>query len=472
MKIAHIAPLTESVPPRGYGGIERVVSYLVEEQVRLGHQVTLFASGDSSTSAELVPCCRRALGYDPDIRNPFPFYRAMLDTVRRRAQDFDVLHFHFDFLHFLALQDCPTPMVTTLHGWPYLLDLLPFYSCCAGKPLISISLQQRQLLPQLNWAANVYHGLPPDLYPYASAPKEDYLAFVGRLCSEKGPDEAIAIARMAGMRLRIAGNVKREDRAYFEKYVAPHIDGSFIEYIGEVNDREKAQLLTGARASLFPIRWPEPFGLVLIESMACGTPVIAYRWGSTSEVVDAGVTGFVVETAQEAALAVGMLPAIDRANVRRRFEERFSLERMVGDYLSIYRKQVEEHAFRGIRKSGHTEQPADKSLNSGNSRVDPRRDTMQGMTRRLWLRMEFDSGRSYARDRASSWGWSKRILYIGGAPLIPLVRMIRVLRQLIRSGASRALSLQDKLLAPVGLIFSAFGEMAGYFSRKRSLDAN
>jgi glycosyltransferase involved in cell wall biosynthesis len=452
MKIAHISPLTESVPPKGYGGIERVVAYLVEEQIRLGHQVTLFASGDSQTSAELVPGCNRALGYDPEIENPFPYYRAMLDTVRRRARGFDILHFHFDFVHFLMLRDCPTPMVTTLHGWPYLLDLLPFYPRGFNGSLVSVSIQQRQLLPQLPWLANVYHGLPLDLYPFSPKPKGDYFAFIGRLSPEKGPDEAIAIARMSKVKLRIAGNVKEEDRHYFEKCVAPHIDGSFIEYIGEVSDQEKAKLLSDAKALLFPIQWPEPFGLVLIEAMACGTPVIAYRSGSVAEVVEPGITGFVVETARQAAAAAEQIPAIDRALVRRRFEERFSVKQMAEAYLAIYRRRLAESTSCRIAQSG-------LKTSSATHEED---QTIKPIARLRWLRMEFNSGKAYARERARNWRLKKRLLFIGGAPLIPLVRSIRILKQLVQSETLKDLNFRNMFPACAGLIVSALGEMAGY----------
>jgi glycosyltransferase involved in cell wall biosynthesis len=452
MKIAHISPLTESVPPKRYGGIERVVAYLVEEQIRLGHQVTLFASGDSQTSAELVPACNRALGYDPEIQNPFPYYRAMLETVRRRAQEFDILHFHFDFVHFLMLQDCRTPMLTTLHGWPYLLDLLPFYPRGLNGSLVSVSLEQRQLLPQFPWLANIYHGIPLDLYPFSPEPNGDYLAFIGRLSPEKGPDEAIAIARMAKMRLRIAGNVKEEDRRYFEKCVAPHIDGSFIEYVGEVNDQEKAKLLADAKALLFPIQWPEPFGLVLIEAMACGTPVIAYRRGSVAEVVEPGITGFVVETASQAAAAAEQIRSIDRALVRRRFEERFSVKRMAEEYLAIYGTRLAGAASGRTAQLGQDISPA--APEEGRSK--------RPITRCLWLRMEFSSGKAYARERARNWHWRKRFLFMGGSPLIPWVRLIRILKQLIQSRTLQGLNLHNMLPACIGLIASALGEMAGY----------
>jgi glycosyltransferase involved in cell wall biosynthesis len=452
MRIAHISPLTESVPPKGYGGIERVVSYLIEEQIRLGHRVTLFASGDSQTSAELVPGCKRALGYDPEIQNPFPYYRTMLDTLRRRAHEFDILHFHFDFVHFLMLQDCPTPMVTTLHGWPYLLDLLPFYPRGFNGSLVSVSLEQRQLLPQLPWMANVYHGLPLDLYPFSPRPKGDYFAFIGRLSPEKGPDQAIAIARMAKVKLRIAGNVKEEDRRYFEKCVAPHIDGSFIEYIGEVNDYEKGRLLADARALLFPIQWPEPFGLVLIEAMACGTPVIAYRSGSVAEVVEPGITGFVVETARQAAAAAEQISAMDRALVRRRFEERFSVKQMAEEYLTIYQRRLAEAASGRTVYSRRETSPAKQEEGQ----------TEKPLARPPWLRMEFSSGKAYARERARNWHLKKRLLFMGGTPLIPFIRSIRILKQLIQSGTLQDLNFRSMVPAWAGLVVSALGEMAGY----------
>jgi hypothetical protein len=310
--------------------------------------------------------------------------------------------------------------------------------------------------------ANVYHGLPRDLYPFSREPKGDYLAFIGRLCPEKGPDDAIAIARQSGMQLRIAGNVKQEDRSYFEKCIAPHLDGSSVVYIGEVNDKEKAQLLADARALLFPIHWPEPFGLVLIEAMACGTPIIAYRDGSVSEVVEPGITGFVVETAKQAASAVDLLPTIDRAKVRRRFEERFSLERMVGDYFSIYRARIESQCQRKAQCNIRGVQASDLSSRIEISRRELLPGRKRSITRRLWIRMEFESGKSYARDRARDWSCKKRLLYLGCAPLIPLVRSVRILKQLAQSRIRRELGFWNTLWAPLGLISSALGEAAGY----------
>lgn len=474
MRIAHISPLTESVPPRGYGGIERVVAYLVEELIHQGQQVTLFASGDSATSAELVPCSPRALGYDPAVKKPIPYYAAMIEAVGRRAREFDILHFHFDFLHFLMLQDCPVPMLTTIHGWPYLLDLLPFYSCCFERPLISISHQQRQLLPHLSWIANIYHGLPLDLYPFTASPREDYLAFIGRICPEKGPEHAIAIARLAGMKLRLAGNVKQEDKHFFDRSIAPLLGDPLIEYIGEIGDHDKAGFLGGARALLFPIQWPEPFGLVMIEAMACGTPVIAYRSGSVAEIVEPGLTGFVVETVKQAAEAVQRLDTLDRSRIRERFEERFSVRRMAHDHLSIYSAQLEKSSTRVGRSHVHDMDcsepeflPAQRALESRNhtllppAAVDSRSNIRKG-SRKSWIWMEFRSGLSYSRDRARNWSAARRLLYAGGAPLIPVVRSARILKQLCSGRVLRNLRWNDIQQAPFGLIVSALGEMAGY----------
>ena len=477
MKIAHVAPLTESIPPRGYGGIERVVSYITEELVRRGHEVTLFASGDSQTAARLAPCSTKALGYDISVNNPIPYYAAMLKEISRRAREFDVLHFHFDFLHFMMLRDCKVPMVTTLHGWPYMLDLLPFYSYCFEKPLISISLLQRSLLPHFSWLENVYHGIPLDLYSFNGSPQEDYLVFLGRICSEKGPDEAIAIAKLSGMKLRIAGNVKQEDRCYFERSVAPLLDDPLIEFVGEVQDDEKARLLGGARALVFPIKWPEPFGLVMIEAMACGTPVIGYCAGSVPEVVEQGVTGFIVENARQAAEAILRLDTLDRARVRDRFEARFSVQRMVDDYLAIYQRQIKKEKGPTLAGQGRNRQsralaeltcrhrlPSETGITGSllNRKERPKRSFQFHSRRGLWVRLEYESGLLYATDRAKGWSAWKRLLYVLGAPLIPVIRLSRILKQLYVSGVIRDLLWSDILLAPIGLIFSAFGEMVGY----------
>jgi glycosyltransferase involved in cell wall biosynthesis len=342
MKIAQIAPLAESVPPRLYGGTERIVSYLTEELVRQGHEVTLFASGDSLTSAELVPCCQSALRLDAAVQDPLPYHVAMLEQVRRRASEFDILHFHIDLLHFPLIRDIAFRTVTTLHGRLDLPDLRPFYRAFSDIPLVSISDDQRKPMPPVNWAGTVHHGLPVDLLAFRPQAKGGYLAFLGRISPEKGPERAIEIAVRAGLPLRIAAKIDQADRAYWDEVVEPLVRAhSDVEYIGEVNEYEKAEFLGDALALLFPIDWPEPFGLVMIEAMACGTPIIAFRRGSVPEVIDDRVSGYVVQGTDEAVQAVAHVHLLDRASVRSAFEERFCVERMARDYLTIYNKQLE-----------------------------------------------------------------------------------------------------------------------------------
>ncbi|WP_309085343.1 glycosyltransferase family 4 protein [Chelativorans sp.] len=339
MKIAQIAPLAESVPPRLYGGTERIVSFLTEELVRRGHEVTLFASGDSLTSAELVSCCNRALRLNPEVRDPIPHHLIMLEKVRLRADEFDVLHFHIDLLHFPLIRPIAHRTVTTLHGRLDLPDLQPFYQTFPEIPVVSISDHQRQPLPMANWIDTVYHGLPLDLLPFSPKADGGYLAFLGRISPEKRPDRAIEIAARAGMPLKIAAKVDNADQAYWHGVIKPVIDRHpNVEYIGEVNEQGKAEFLGRASALLFPIDWPEPFGLVMIEAMACGTPVIAFPCGSVPEVLDHGVAGFIVHSLDEAVAAVPQALALDRAKVRARFEERFSVERMATDYLRCYER--------------------------------------------------------------------------------------------------------------------------------------
>jgi glycosyltransferase involved in cell wall biosynthesis len=339
MKIAQIAPLAESVPPKLYGGTERVVSYLTEELVRQGHDVTLFASGDSRTSAKLIRCSDIALRLNPVVKDPLPYHLVMLEEVRRRADEFDVLHFHIDMLHFPMVQDFADRTVTTLHGRLDLPDLRPLFSAFPDMPVVSISRDQRRPLPRrVNWVGNVYHGLPRGLLPFNRDPAGGYLAFLGRIAPEKRPDRAIQIAARAGLPLKIAAKIDRVDRAYWDDVVAPLVaKHPNVEFVGEIDERRKAEFLGNARALLFPIDWPEPFGLVSIEAMACGTPVIAFRAGSVPEVVDDGITGFVVRNVDEAVAAVKRLPELDRRKVRAVFESRFTVERMVRDYLAIYR---------------------------------------------------------------------------------------------------------------------------------------
>lgn len=338
MKIAQIAPLTESVPPKLYGGTERVASYLTEELVRLGHDVTLFASGDSETSAKLVRCSKMALRLDSNVEYEIPYLIMMLEEVRRRADSFDVLHFHIDLYHFPLIREFAGKTVTTLHGRLDMPDLKPFYSVFSDIPLVSISDDQRKPMPPVNWAGTVYHGLPPDLLPFSRRSKGGYLAFLGRISPEKRPDRAIEIAVKANMPLKIAAKVDKVDEEYWRTVIAPMVERhANVEYIGEINERQKADFLGGALGLLVPIDWPEPFGLVMIEAMACGTPVIAFACGSVPEVVDDGVSGFIVESIDEAVDAVRQLDRLDRRGVRATFEERFTAWRMATDYLDIYR---------------------------------------------------------------------------------------------------------------------------------------
>ncbi len=337
MKIAQIAPLAERCPPRLYGGTERIVSYLTEELVRQGHDVTLFASGDSKTKAELVSCSDVALRLNPEVTDPLPYHLMMLEEVRRRADEFDVLHFHVDLLHYPLAAKFADRMVTTLHGRLDLPDLAPFYLAFSHLPLVSISDDQRRPMPPVNWAGTVYHGLPEDLLPFVPDPKGGYLAFLGRISPEKRPDRAIEIAARAGMNLKIAAKVDQADKAYWEEIIAPMLDGCpNVEFVGEIDESQKADFLGNASALLFPIDWPEPFGLVMIEAMACGTPVVAFRNGSVPEIVEDGVTGFVVGDMNEAVAAARRVDRLDRAEVRATFEERFTVERMARDYLAIY----------------------------------------------------------------------------------------------------------------------------------------
>ena len=344
MRIAQIAPLYERVPPRLYGGTERVVSFLTEELVRQGHDVTLFASGDSQTSARLIRCCDIALRFNPAVRDALPYHMIMLDEVRRRIDQFDVLHFHVDLIHAPLMRDLADRTLTTLHGRLDLPDLAPFYAAFCDLPLVSISNNQRGYLGSAHWVGTVYHGLPRDLLPFRPN-AEGYLAFLGRISPEKRPDLAIEIAARSGMPLKIAAKVDRADQAYWETKIRPMVaDNPDVEFIGEIGERDKADFLGGAAALLFPIDWPEPFGLVMIEAMACGTPVIAFRRGSVPEVVEENVSGFVVDTTEEAVTAVRRIRDLDRVKVRAEFERRFTAERMAHDYVGIYRQLLVAHS--------------------------------------------------------------------------------------------------------------------------------
>jgi glycosyltransferase involved in cell wall biosynthesis len=339
MRIAQVAPLTESVPPQLYGGTERIVSYLTEELVAQGHDVTLFASGDSQTAAELVSCCDVALRLNPNVRDALPYHLMMVEAVRKAAAEFDVLHFHIDLYQFPVFQPQNHRMLTTLHGRVDLPDLRPFYRVFRDVPLVSISNDQRRPMPPVTWAGTVYHGLPRDLLHFRPQARGGYLAFLGRISPEKRPDLAIEIAARAGLPLKIAAKVDRVDQAYWEQVIKPLVDASpHVEYIGEIDEAHKGEFLGAAHALLFPIDWPEPFGLVLIEAMACGTPVIAMRRGAVAEVVDHGISGFIVDTVEHAVEAVSRIDTLGRAQVRQCFERRFTAERMARDYVEIYRR--------------------------------------------------------------------------------------------------------------------------------------
>jgi glycosyltransferase involved in cell wall biosynthesis len=348
MRIAQIAPLHEAVPPKLYGGTERVVSFLTEELVALGHDVTLFASGDSETAARLKAVWPRALRLDPAIRDPIAPHMLMMEEVRRQAEEFDVLHFHMDYWPFSLFSRQRTPFVTTLHGRLDLPELQPVFNTFPNVPVVSISNSQRRPLPQANFVGTVLHGLPEKLLT-PQPRKPEYLAFLGRIAPEKRPDRAIRIARACGIPLRIAAKIDRVDQEYFNTVIKPLL-GPDVELIGEINDAQKPDFLSGAIGLLMPIDWPEPFGLVMIEAMACGTPVIAFNRGSVPEIVEDGLTGFIVEDETSAVAAVNHLPTLPRDTVRRRFEERFTARRMAEDYLTLYRALAsgERPALRAI----------------------------------------------------------------------------------------------------------------------------
>jgi glycosyltransferase involved in cell wall biosynthesis len=348
MRIAQVSPLHESVPPKLYGGTERVVSYLTEELVRQGHDVTLFASGDSQTAAELVPVCPTALRLS-DCVDPLVHHFILLEEVWRRAEDFDVIHFHIDYLAFPLLRRHGSAHITTLHGRLDIPDLQALYREYGEMPLVSISNSQRQPLAWANWRATVYHGLPLELHQ-PSTKQEGYLAFLGRVSPEKRLDWAIEVARRAGKELRVAAKIDRVDQAYFDLEIRPLLDLPHVNYIGEIDERQKQDFLGGAAAVLFPVDWPEPFGLVQIEAMACGTPVMALRRGSVPEIIDEGLTGFICDDLEEMVDAVRWVEVFDRAQCRRVFEQRFSAERMAEDYLKVYEGLIDEY---GSRRRDH-----------------------------------------------------------------------------------------------------------------------
>jgi len=341
VRIAQVAPLYEAVPPKLYGGTERVVSFLTEELVALGHEVTLFASGDSRTAATLVPGWPRALRLDPAIRDTIAPHMLLMEQVRQRAGEFDLIHFHMDYWPFSLFSRQRTPFLTTLHGRLDLPEIRPIFERFPGVPVVSISDDQRRGLPRANFVRTVHHGLPARLLEPQLGARRDYLAFLGRIAPEKGSDRAIRIARSARIPLRIAAKVSETDRGYFDSVIQPMIAQGGVEMIGEISDAEKPAFLSGAVGLLMPIDWPEPFGLVMIEAMACGTPVIAFNRGSAPEIVEDGTTGFIVANEEEAVLAVSRLPHISCAIVRHRFEQRFTARRMANDYVDVYRNLVE-----------------------------------------------------------------------------------------------------------------------------------
>jgi glycosyltransferase involved in cell wall biosynthesis len=336
MRIAQIAPLTESVPPKLYGGTERIVSFLTEELVEMGHDVTLFASGDSVTRARLEPMWPCALRFDKTVRDAIAPHQLMLEQVSRRSHEFDILHCHLDYWPFSLFSRLDTPFLTTLHGRLDLPELAPVYECFPDVPLVSISDAQRAPLPRANFVDTVLHGLPANLLRPVDVPRQ-YLAFLGRICPEKRPDRAIRIAREAGLPLKIAAKVDRVDQDYFDTVIRPMIDGTHIEMIGEISDAEKSSFLSGAKALLMPIDWPEPFGLVMIEAMACGTPVVAWNHGSVPEIIEDGLTGYIVKDEADAVDAIGRLAGLSTELIRWRFEQRFTARRMAEDYVALYR---------------------------------------------------------------------------------------------------------------------------------------
>lgn len=345
MRIAQVAPLFEAVPPKLYGGTERVISWLTEELVELGHDVTLFASGDSSTSAKLEPMWPSALRLDGAVRDPNALHIAMLENVFRRAAEFDLIHFHIDYLPFSLFSRQSTAFVTTLHGRLDLPELKPVFETFPKVPLVSISDAQRRPIPHANWLRTIHHGLPERLLtPRPVEPS--YLAFLGRVSLEKRLDRAIHIATRCGMPLKIAAKIDHLDRDYFEENIRQYLARDDIHYVGEINDAGKSDFLSGAYALLLPIDWPEPFGLVMIEAMACGTPVIAFNRGSVPEVIEDGVTGFIVEDETSAVGAVRRVSQLSRALIRQRFEERFTATRMARDYLDVYSGLIKASAPR------------------------------------------------------------------------------------------------------------------------------
>jgi glycosyltransferase involved in cell wall biosynthesis len=339
MRIAQISPLMEAVPPKFYGGTERIVAYLTDALVAMGHDVTLFASGDSVTRATLAAACPQALRLDPTIRDHIAPLIVMLETVAQRAAEFDVIHLHCDYLGYSALRRAAAPFLATLHGRLDLPELKPLYGVFSDVPVVSISDAQRVPLPQAQYIGTVPHGLPERLLLPGSG-AGGYLAFLGRISPEKAPDRAIRIAALAGMKLKIAAKVDRVDQEYFKEEIEPLLTQPHVEFVGEIAEAQKTEFLGDSAGLVFPIAWREPFGLAMIEAMACGTPVVAMRNGSVPEVVDEGVTGFIVATETQAAAAAQRLHLLDRARIRQVFERRFTAQRMAEDYVSLYRRLI------------------------------------------------------------------------------------------------------------------------------------
>ncbi len=341
MRIAMVSPLYESVPPKLYGGTERVVSYLTEELVKLGHEVILFASEDSQTKAQLIPVCPKALRLDSNTKDPIVWHLYMFEEVYKRANMFDIIHFHTEYLHLPLAVRHSTPFISTLHGRLDLPEYKPLFKIFKDAPFVSISNSQRKPLPWLNWQATIYHGLPEDLYKFYPESGK-YLAFLGRISPEKRPDRAIEIAEKFGMKLKIAAKVDKADENYFNEIIKPMLKNPWVEFIGEIGEKEKNEFLGNAYALIFPINWPEPFGLVMIEALACGTPVVAWNCGSVSEIIENGKTGYIVNSIEEAIKALDNISSIDRKACRTSFEQRFTARRMAEDYLKVYKTLVKE----------------------------------------------------------------------------------------------------------------------------------
>lgn len=364
MKIAQVSPLYEAVPPKLYGGTERIVSYLTEELVNQGHDVTLFASADSVTKAKLVPICDEALRLKKDCVDPLAHHIVQMQEVLDRSQEFDIIHYHTDYLHFPLSRLNPKLQLTTLHGRLDIPDLQSVYKKFKDMPVVSISNNQRKPLNFANWVATVYHGLPVDQYSFGKG-EGKYLAFIGRISPEKRVDRAIEIAKKAGMKIKIAAKIADADRAYYETKIKHLFDDPLVEFVGEIGESQKSEFLGNAAALLFPIDWPEPFGLVMIESMACGTPVVAYGHGSVPEVIDPGKSGFIVHSIEEAVEAVQYIDLIDRKLCRETFEKRFSASRMAMDYVELYERlahktkySVPFYRFHSANNSNAEEVPA------------------------------------------------------------------------------------------------------------------